>query len=273
MRALTLSTEIKLDSEDIALYTELFLSPTLVEIRHISDCYLEQYLDVDFAYPLAQKVSSMCHGLQTLEFYPNRGELEYGEGLSLVSSPSEGFPRILAGFSQLRSFSSSAFIFNPAVLKVLGDLPQLESLGMVDSCADEETPPMLGEDFEIPETWFPMLRSLQIYDMHPLDISTMWKQPPLVQNLVSVIVQCFPSTPDDGEEEDPDGQEWIDGFISDLVQSSPLVENLDLDFDVLSWVDQSYSLSADSLENLRRLRLRSIRLSGIKLDGKETLVG
>ncbi|KAF8598820.1 hypothetical protein BDV93DRAFT_526538 [Ceratobasidium sp. AG-I] len=276
LRALTLTTDIEanpeLELEDLVLFTKLFLCPTLIEIRHVPDASLEQYLDAGGAYSLAQMISSVCPSLQVLEIYPNRKDFEYGGHSGLVSSTDEGFPRILSGFSQLRSFSSSAFIFNPRVLEVLGRLPLLESLGMIDACTSEETPPMLDEDFKIPATWFPKLRHLQIYDMHPHDISVMWKQPPLVQNLVSVTVKCYPCTPDqDEEEEEPDGQEWIDGFIADLARSSPHVEKLELDFDVLGWIDQSYSLSPDSREDLDRLPLRSIDLGGIKLGGYKIL--
>lgn len=270
LRSLSLSADIETSSEDFVWFTELFLCPTLIEIRHVSDCSLENYMQVASAYPLAQKISIVCPGLQTLEFYPYRHDFEDEEWAHLVRSLDLGFPLILAGFSNLRSFSSTAFVFEPPVFEVLGSLPLLESLGIVDSRADEETPPILSTDFQIPATWFPALRNLRIYYLHPRDIFVMWHQPPLIQNLVSAIVKCYPSTPDgemdseEGSEEgesDPDGQEWIDKFLNVVPRSSPHIRELELEFDTFSWDSQTYSL-LEARDHLRRLPLDSIKFNG-----------
>lgn len=264
LRGLSLSTtDLNISPEDYKSFTELFLCPTLVEIRHVTDNYPDRYLDAGPAYSLAKKILSVCPCLQRLDFYPNKLDLEYHWNSNLICSPDVGFPHILASFSNLRSFNSTSFILKPKVLEAVGSLPQLESLGILDYDPLEETPPALDETFQVLDTWFLALRNLKIYHLHPQDISVVWNQPALVRNLRAVTIRCYPAAPEDemydDETELPDGQEWMNEFLADLPCASPHIEELDLEFENFVWDSRRYSLT-DSLDGLRRLPLRSVRM-------------
>ncbi|EUC61476.1 hypothetical protein RSOL_396040, partial [Rhizoctonia solani AG-3 Rhs1AP] len=41
----------------------------------------------------------------------------------------------------------------------------------------------------MPETWFPSLKNLRLYDVHPEDVKYLWSQPTVAQKLVSVLIQ------------------------------------------------------------------------------------
>ncbi|KAF8597489.1 hypothetical protein BDV93DRAFT_527371, partial [Ceratobasidium sp. AG-I] len=220
LHALSLHTEVKIASEDYESLIELFVCPSLTEIRHTSDDYVELYLRPSSAHLLMQKISDVCPGLQKLEFFPDTEKFSKGVYSELVSSPNAAFPRCLAGLSSLQSFSSTVVILEPGVLQVLGSLPLLESLSILDYNSEGPRPPPLDEHFQVPDTWFSALRSLQIHDLNPRDISAIWAQPPLVQNLLSIIIRCYPGEHEPEQTELPIGQEWINKFLSDLPRAS-----------------------------------------------------
>ncbi|KAF8598822.1 hypothetical protein BDV93DRAFT_512204 [Ceratobasidium sp. AG-I] len=277
LRSVSLSTDLKVYPEDYKVLVELFVCPSLVEIRHMSDYRPQHYLTALSAHSLIQKTSIVCPGIRRLEVYPDKHDFSNYKYSNLVSSPDAAIPRILAGFSNLQSLSSTSFILKPAVLKALGSLPLLESLCILDyDSVDEGSKVALDEDFQVLDTWFPALRTLQIYDLHHEDIDAIWSQPPLVQKLRAVTIRCYPVTPTDDrfyydeeeaeeEEEESEGQEWINKFIADLSRASPHIEELDLHFDPFSLDSFTYSL-LDAQKYLHRLPLRSIR---VQLCGSE----
>lgn len=170
-------------------------------------------------------------------------------------------PRFWLGFSNLRSFNSSASILKPVVFQVIGGLPLLESLGIAGSRMNDDTLPVLDKDLEIPNTWFPALRHLRISSLHPLDISIIWHQPPLVQNLISATIKCTAYTPGSGWRKPSDGQEWINSFLEGLSRASPHIAELELCFDRYGWRYESFSL-LEAREYLRRLPLRHVLFEG-----------
>ncbi|KAF8598827.1 hypothetical protein BDV93DRAFT_512209 [Ceratobasidium sp. AG-I] len=268
LRTLSLSTNLKVPSENYESLVKLFVCPSLVEIRHKADYFPQYYLEASSAHLLIQRISAACPSLQRLEFYPDVDEYSLRERSRLVSSPNAAFPRILAGFSNLRSFSSTAFIFEPAILHALGGLPLLETLSIVEYNLAVQKPPTLGEDFHVLDTWFPALRNLQLYDLDPREITAIWKQPRFVQKLNAVTVRCYPGALDDDHMEPMNGQPWIDMFLSGLPRASPHIAQLDVEIDNLAFeLQKKYSLS-NARDDLRQLPLCSTRLqfSGILLD-------
>ncbi|KAF8598826.1 hypothetical protein BDV93DRAFT_547216 [Ceratobasidium sp. AG-I] len=268
LRILSLSNENEMPSEDYDLLLELFVCPSLLEIRHITDYCLEHYIEPSSADLLIQKASAACPGLRRLDFYPDIDGFSHEEYLSLMSSPDVAFPWTLAGFSNLRSLSSTPLILIPVVLRSLAGLPVLESLTILDYNPDTQAEPSLAEDFKALDTWFPALRSLQIYDLHVKDITAIWSQPQLVLKLHAVKIRCYPGAFGDGQIGPVDAQEWINTFLSGLPDASPHIEQLNLEFKNLAYDSQKkYSLS-NARQYLRRLPLRSTRLqfSGISRD-------
>lgn len=259
LRILSLSTDHGVLQYDYNTAVELFVCPSLVVILHTTDYCPQHYITAQSARCLVQKVSALCPGLQRLEFYPGRCEFTHLHYSNLFSSPDAAFPKILSGFSNLRSFSSTAFILEPVFFQALGGLLALETLCIVDYDPEEQIPPSLDKDFRALDTSFPALRNLQLYDIHCRDITTMWSQPPLVQKLYAVTIRCYPGAPDDEETETLDGQEWIDTFLPSLARASPYIEQLDIEFKNLPCYPQRFWMP-DGREDLRRLPLRSVRL-------------
>ncbi|KAF8598823.1 hypothetical protein BDV93DRAFT_526539 [Ceratobasidium sp. AG-I] len=274
LRILSFSTEHEITPEDYVWLVK-FVCPTLVEIRHKTDYSPQHYLGASSAQMLIQNISKSCPSLRTLELYPNQDEFSFGGYSSLDAAVSPN----LAGFSNLQSFSSTPIILKPAVLQALGGLPLLHSLCILDyHSLNEENKNTVAFDknFHIPNTWFPALRKLQIYDLHPQDITAIWDQPRLVLNLRAVTIRCYPDAPalrrfhNNGphgageviaveEVGESGGQKWINTFVAKLCRMSPHIEKLGLRFDIHVGERRQYSLSGVR-KDLRRLPLCTVRL-------------
>ncbi|KAF8598818.1 hypothetical protein BDV93DRAFT_547210 [Ceratobasidium sp. AG-I] len=258
LRALTLTTRAEISGTEYLPFTELFLSPTLAEIRHVRQGDDPPYLRIRSVPELVQKILAVCPGVQILEFYPGQ---EPGGGSSsernmIFSLSKVPIHATLAGFSNLRSFATTHYVFKPATLQVLGSLPLLESLDVFDHAEDYGS---LEEGLTIPDTWFPALRHLHLRDFDAKDVSIVWSQP-LVRNLTSATIKCDPATADENHHT-ATGQAWVDAFLSKLPQTSPHISKLDLDFEAVPSLGQgTYSLSRAGIDALRQLPLRNIRL-------------
>ncbi|KAF8598825.1 hypothetical protein BDV93DRAFT_526543 [Ceratobasidium sp. AG-I] len=274
LRILSFSAEHEITPEDYVWLVK-FVCPTLVEIRHKTDYSPQHYLGASSTQMLIQNISNSCPGLRTLEIYPNQDEFSFGGYSSLDAAVSPN----LAGFSNLQSFSSTPIILKPAVLQALGGLPLLHSLCILDYHPlneENENTVALDKGFHVPNTWFPALRKLQIYDLHPRDITAIWDQPRLVLNLRAVTIRCYPDAPavrrfhNNGphgageviaveEVGESGGQKWINTFVTKLCRMSPHIEKLGLRLDIHVGDRRQYSLSGVR-KDLRRLPLCSVRL-------------
>ncbi|KAF8598817.1 hypothetical protein BDV93DRAFT_322720 [Ceratobasidium sp. AG-I] len=170
LRALTLTITAEPSTDEHLFFTELFLSPTLVEIRHVRQGDNPPYLEIRSAPGLVQKILAVCPGVQILEFYPGHllGRQSALGRNTIFSLPDISFHMDLARFSNLRSFTGTLNIFEPATLQALGSLPLLESLDAYD-CAEDLA--SLDEGLTIPETWFPSLRHLHLRNFDAEDVS------------------------------------------------------------------------------------------------------
>lgn len=259
LRILSFPSNHKIRSDDYELFVDLFVCLSLVEIQHGADHSPQTYLDWSFIYHLVRRIHVVSPDLRKLEFYPKRVKNLEEDYWYIVSAPRAALPKAFAGLTNLRHFSSSVFILKRAVLQALGGLLALNSLGVVDYNPEYQRPPYLDKNFKVLDAWFPALRNLRLYDLHPQDITAIWSQPSLVQRLHSVTVRCYPGMREDDQVESLIGQEWIDSFLSRLPHASPHIEELDLDFVNLSTDTINYSLP-NGREDLRRLPLRSARL-------------
>ncbi|KAH7339876.1 hypothetical protein B0J17DRAFT_716867 [Rhizoctonia solani] len=104
-------------------------------------------------------------------------------------------------------------ILEPELLRILGQLPHLESLGIRGM---PETPPVLHKKLSIPDTWFPALKDLRLYELYYTDIQALWGQPNIVKNLVYGEIQIEPSA---------ELSEWAPPFIQALLSLSPHLED------------------------------------------------
>ncbi|KAF8598815.1 hypothetical protein BDV93DRAFT_609628 [Ceratobasidium sp. AG-I] len=255
---LTLITLDEISDAEYLYFTELFLSPTLAEIRHVGLSNTPPYLKIRSVPRLIQKILNVCPSIEVLGFYP--GEEPAGDYTSSrnvnFSLPDASLHADLARFSNLRSFTSTLYIFEPATLWALGSLPLLESLDVFDCAEDLGS---LDVGLTIPDDLFPSLRHLCLRNFDAKDVSTVWNQP-LVRNLESVTIKCDPSP----VEEDFDtmaGQDWVDAFLTKLPRTSPHISKLELDFEgVPSLGLWTYSLTRAGIDALSQLPLHIIRL-------------
>ncbi|KAH7339877.1 hypothetical protein B0J17DRAFT_716868 [Rhizoctonia solani] len=152
-----------------------------------------------------------CPHICVLEFYPESAS-------GIIYTPNDQCHGALSSFLSLRSFSSTTYILKPKILGILGGLEHLESLGIRGSPTE---PPVLNKQLLIPETWFPSLKDLRLYDIHYEDIEVIWKQPTIVKNLTSALVQTDHLTPRNPPDHLLHGQNWIGPFIAAIPQISP----------------------------------------------------
>lgn len=258
LRALTISATIETPTPEYLSFTELFLSPTLVEIRHVLCDEDPPYLEIRSVPGLVQKILGICPGVQILELYPGQepGSDDPSERNIIFSLPGASLHETLAGFSNLRSFASTLHIFEPATLQVLGSLPLLESLDVLDCSEDQAS---FKGGLTIPDNWFPALRYLHLCDFDASDVLAVWSQP-LVRNLVSATIKCDPGTAD--VEDMEAGPVWVDALLTKLPRASPHISKLNLDFDFVPSLGgpRMFKVSRAGIDALRQLPLRSIQL-------------
>ncbi|KAF8598814.1 hypothetical protein BDV93DRAFT_322692 [Ceratobasidium sp. AG-I] len=257
LRALTLTVGVETSTAKHILFTELFLSPTLTEIRHVRQGGDPPYLKIHSVPGLVQKIFGVCPSIEILELYPGEVSGQHNRSRRIVtfSLPDAPLHVDLARFSNLRSFTSTLHIFQPTMLQVLGSLPLLESLDVFDCLEDYAS---LEGELGITETCFPALRHLHLRNLDAEDISLVWSQP-FVRNLESATIKCDPASIQDFDPEA--GQEWVDSLLTKLPQASPHISKLELDFEGVPFFGQwTFSVSRAGIGALRQLPLRSIRL-------------
>jgi hypothetical protein len=263
LRRLTAHTGAEIESARLLGFINLFFYPTLTEIRTILHEHgHESYIDPTSVPSFLQKVHDTCPRIQALEFYPQGNIYEF-DGPEKFYIPGDEYRTTLGSFSNLRSFSSTIFILQPKTFSVLGGLPYLESLGIL---GDREDYPVLNERMTVPETWFPSLKHLQLRQVHPQDITTLWSQPPIARKLVSASIHCDPTAPLDQDNQPTDENNWVDMFIMDLLRRSPNMKKLALK---LEDEDGILGISQSARDALQELHLDSFDLATAEEDAQE----
>ncbi|CAE6518572.1 unnamed protein product [Rhizoctonia solani] len=248
---LTARTGADIDSREMTSFLSMFICPSLIEIRTIiykRDIY--SYLEPFTVRTFLEKIQETCPEIQVLEFYPGR-TYECPEGYK----PGDRCRSLLRSFSNLRHFGSSSYILEPTTFAIIGNLPHLQLLGIRGF--DMENP-VLDEEVSIPETWFPVLESLRLYDVHPQDIKALWKHPPVVKKLVSVSIRTDPTTASDIFDDSMDGNEWIEAFLTALPHMTPGLKNLR--FHVADEEGTRFQISQNARDGLSDLGLESLKL-------------
>ncbi|KAG8684801.1 hypothetical protein FRC11_011576, partial [Ceratobasidium sp. 423] len=208
----------------------MFICPSLTEIRTVLP------LDGLPEHPSSRVPSSVptflkktklkraretCPEIRVLEFYP---ELASEDNGSESYTPSDQCRSTLSSFTHLHSFSGTTYVFEFATLGILGGLPHLESLGIRGSPAER---PVLDRMLSIPETWFPVLKDLRIYDVHPEDIKILWNQPTIVEKLVSALIQTDRTRTRNPLDDLLYGTGWIGPFLEALPCLSSGLQDMD----------------------------------------------
>ncbi|KAJ1304881.1 hypothetical protein OPQ81_006015 [Rhizoctonia solani] len=231
----------------------IFVCPSLIEIRTIfhkkgRSTYIYPSSVLDFL----KKVQDTCPQIQVLELY---------SGTRFHYNSPEPFPfshqccEVLKSFSYLRSFTSTTRILESETFEILGNLPQLELLGIRGSRMDY---PVLDERLSISSNWFKQLIDLRLYDLHPQDIKVLWAQPPLVKKLGSTLIQTDPTISPKPFDESLDGNVWIDSFLTALPSLTPDLH--DLTFNVGDENGTSFQISEGVKNNLHSLKLKTLKI-------------
>ncbi|KAF8597969.1 hypothetical protein BDV93DRAFT_547632 [Ceratobasidium sp. AG-I] len=156
----------------------------------------------------------------------------------------------------LRTLSTTVFMLDPDALKILGNLPHLESLRFHDQfcedfdCFDSST---LSKDS------FPALRTLFLSFLDMDCIRYIWHTGPLVSRLESVSIDLEGNRR--GHSDDMQAVEF-QLFLPTLCSQSPNVEELTIDFDAARAITVHY-ISANTLARLSALPLRKLDLRHI----------
>lgn len=261
LRILTTHIGAEISSKDLLWFINLCFSPTLVEIRTILHKRgLPSRISPAAAPGFLQNIRNTCPQIEILEFYPE--DSEYGSNLTGVETyyiPGNEYRITLASFSNLRSFTSTMYILQPETFSVLGNLPNLESLG-IHGCREYD--PVLAEGMNVPETWFPMLKILRLNEVHPFDITILWNQPTIARKLISIWIHADPTSPPDSSTSPTDGNNWIHLFLTNLPRLSPNVKNLV--FEMEDEDDTIFTLSPGARDALNRLTLKTRALKCVE---------
>lgn len=260
LRRLTACTGSPIDGGQLLWFIDLFLCRSLTEIRTVlHDKGYHSHIEPAVIPGFLQKVLNTCPQIQTLEFYPQDSQTRSasdGPGAARYYIPGNEYRDTLASLSNLRSFVSTMYILQPETFSVLGNLPHLESL-TIRGCREDA--PVLDLGLSVPQTWFPNLKELRLYEVHPRDIVTLWNQPHIAGKLVSAYIHCDPTAPVDPFNDRPsDGNKWIDLFLLSLPRLSPNIKGFDLRVE-----DEDrtiFRLSGNARAAMRELGLRYFEL-------------
>ncbi|KAH7339911.1 hypothetical protein B0J17DRAFT_716896 [Rhizoctonia solani] len=252
LRQLTTYTGVtNISDTELMGFINMFFSPSLTGIRTL---YHEEgvhtYINSSSIPAFFKKIREICPQIRTLEFYPQNS---YNS--SELVTLSEQSRNILQSFSNLRSFTSAAYILESATFGVLGSLPRLELLGIRGSHISD---PVLDEQLSTPADWFEELIALQLYDIHPQDIKILWRQPSVVKKLGSVLIQTDLTTVPNVSGESMDGNSWVESFLGALPRLSPHLH--DLTFYVGDEDGTEFQISQDVRDGLRKLDLDNLEL-------------
>ncbi|CAE6410979.1 unnamed protein product, partial [Rhizoctonia solani] len=219
LRRLTTHTGADIGSREMSRFLNMFINPSLLELRTIIHKKgLPSHVHPSTVPALLKQIQETCPKILVLEFYPESA-CDCPEGYK----PSDHCRNILRSFSNLRYFSSTTYTLEAATLAIMGNLAHLQLLGVRGSHMED---PVLDERVFISETWFPALKFLRLYDVHPQDINTLWNHPPVLKRLVSLTIQTDPTTAPDPSDDPMDGNQWIEAFLSALPRVSPGLKDL-----------------------------------------------
>ncbi|KAF8609083.1 hypothetical protein BDV93DRAFT_216558 [Ceratobasidium sp. AG-I] len=193
------------------------------------------------------RMATTCPNLTKLNILPGSSRYPDKLRLSGICSTTRLFSPI-SQFRDLRFLYSSSAVLNADVLRLLGNLPRLESLVAHSlSASGKKDDEISTTDLILPEDSFPSLRKLKINCVPGGIVSKLWRSSPLARDLMSVRIQFILN-----DAESP----------SDLVclicQGSPHIAGLELNL-VETGSTNFSSVVVEHLGQLPLLRLQSIR--------------
>ncbi|CAE6424088.1 unnamed protein product, partial [Rhizoctonia solani] len=193
LQRITTYTTLSIGGERLMNFINIFINPSLTEIRTIipnnglprsTDSRVPSSTVLSFL----RKIKEVCPRIRVLELYPENHNSRKN-GPPELYRPNDQYLGVLACFPGLRSFSSNTYILESATFGILGELPYLESLGIRGTPTEHSILGRKDQTLLMPETWFPSLKNLRLYDVHPEDVKYLWSQPTVAQKLVSVLIQ------------------------------------------------------------------------------------
>ncbi|KAJ1304849.1 hypothetical protein OPQ81_005983 [Rhizoctonia solani] len=225
LRRPTAHTTAPIGGEDLMGVFNMFINPSLTEIRTVIPnkglpIISSSRVPVSSVPAFLDNVKKTCPHIQVLEFYP---ENACASNWSRRYIPSEQSRSILSSFINLRSFSSTTYILEPTIFGVLGELPHLESLGIRGATTER---PVLDKELCIPETWFPVLKELRLYDVDPEDIQVLWKQSAFIKKLKSAFIQTDDAHRRYADNHPLHGKNWAAPFLESLPHLSPHLQDV-----------------------------------------------
>ncbi|CEL60648.1 hypothetical protein RSOLAG1IB_03886 [Rhizoctonia solani AG-1 IB] len=230
LRQLTASVNVPVGGNNLIDFFHAFVCPSLTKLRTVIP---NQGLSADLCLrvvspevpALLQKIEATCPQIEVLEFYPD-GMVRFGQLLEAERyAPTSQCKRILSSFSSLRSFSSTTYILKPEILGILGGLPCLESLGIRSTTTE---PSVLYKQLSIPETWFPALKDIRLYQVSPDDVKALWNQPAVAKKLTSALLQIDHLNQRHPRTSPLYAENWVGPFLEALPELSPQLQDVSL---------------------------------------------
>ncbi|KAG9074625.1 hypothetical protein FS749_013790 [Ceratobasidium sp. UAMH 11750] len=187
-----------------------------------------------------EHIARQCPGLYTLEFHPE-SNMTADDLMSM---------HVLSSFKNLGHLVSTPIILHSAALRVVAQLPSLQTLSIGSTWSSGDWDSSLCE--QIPVGGFPALSNLTLQLKKPQDAKRFWELIPLgvLKKLVLTL----------------DGPDKFE-FIPTLCRKSPRITDLVIKFgESKEYRGQVYNMSADVFEHLARLPIESCSFEQTELD-------
>jgi hypothetical protein len=235
------------ESSEIVACIDAFLCQSLLDIHTSTNDLV--WLNPFHASWLLHRIAETSRGIQTLQIFIS--SRAHPENVPPLSPYSKSAPFACIGlFRDLRSLRGTSMILDSGVLRLLGDLPRLESL-MVWATSElhhrRQEHEISIADLDLTAYSFLALRHLAIYDVSSSVISQLWQTPCLVQRLVSIHIR-FPFT--------TEAHSLLCELICFICQNSLQTTQLDLDLQEIEEVVMSPTV----VPCLKQLPLRRLRM-------------
>ncbi|QRV97500.1 hypothetical protein RhiJN_25519 [Ceratobasidium sp. AG-Ba] len=240
-------------STQIIMWTQLFVSPTLVEISVVPLTPHQQgFLSCLEASALAKHINAVCPNLRFLSLFPDKEEaVEYrnrpcdAQAL-LYEFWNSSFPRQLESMESLTELCTTTAVLMPIGPARFIRLPDLKNLAIYP------TPFTFALEKIAPESPFPALTKFSLnWAPHTLPVDV-WRLP-IFTNVTSVTLS-FVTQPRDGI----DG--WSSSLVSIICDKSPRLIALYIDFDFEKKYDSVDLSSRPVIKPMQQVPLQTLEL-------------
>lgn len=247
-------------SEQMIMWIQLFLSPTLIEISVVPLAPDQPaLLSCTEASTLLRHISSICPTLKFLSIFPDKEDTtSYKEqpcdSRSLFDFWNRSLPRQLKQMKFLCELCTTTEVLTPDTIVYLARLPHLRNLAIYPA----SRPVILGKITE--KNAFPALREFSFNWISHKLAAEIWHLP--IFDRITSLKLTLVTQPDDEEID-----QWVGLLMSVICGSSPCLTNLSINFDCQDKYDYCVDFSSKPLvKPMKELSLQTLELISVSIE-------